>query len=73
MNGEISYRDQNHFLYQAVNMFISAVKLDILTWRLTRFWSQPQVAIGGTAVFGISALDVISVKNESVISVIILF
>ena len=51
MNGEISYRDQNHFLYQAVNMFISAVKLDILTWRLTRFWSQPQVAIQGTADF----------------------
>lgn len=23
------------FLYQAVNMFISAVKLDILTWELT--------------------------------------
>ncbi|TKS73097.1 hypothetical protein D9C73_007175 [Collichthys lucidus] len=42
MNGEISYRDQNCFLYQAVNMFISAVKHGDL-WRLTHFWSQPQV------------------------------
>ena len=32
MKGEISYRDLNRFLYQAVNMFISAVKLGILTW-----------------------------------------
>ena len=29
--GEISSRDQKHFLYQPVNMFISAVKLGILT------------------------------------------
>ena len=33
MKEEISYRDQNCCLYQAVNMFISAVKLGILTWR----------------------------------------
>ena len=32
MNGEISYRDENRFLYQAVNMFISVVKFGILTW-----------------------------------------
>ena len=32
MKGEISHRDQNYFLYQAVNMFISAVKLGVLTW-----------------------------------------
>jgi len=32
MNVEISFRDQNSSLYQAVNIFISAVKLDILTW-----------------------------------------
>ena len=30
MKEEITYRDQKHFLYQAVNMFISAVKLGIL-------------------------------------------
>ncbi len=30
--GKISYIDQNHFLYQAVNIFFSAVKLGILTW-----------------------------------------
>ncbi len=31
MKGKISDIDQNHFLYQAVNMFFSAVKLGILT------------------------------------------
>ena len=31
MKGEISFRDQICCLYQAVNMLISAVKLDILT------------------------------------------
>ena len=58
MEVEICYRDQNRFLYQAVNMFISAVKLGILTW-----WSmgidsllEPHVVIQGTAVFGTSAL-----------------
>ncbi len=33
MKGKISYIDQNHFLYKAVNTFISAVKLGILIWR----------------------------------------
>jgi len=32
MQGEISYIGQNPLLYQGVNMFISAVKLGILTW-----------------------------------------
>lgn len=32
MNGEISNRNQNRFLYKAVNMFKSAVKSGILTW-----------------------------------------
>lgn len=32
MDEEINYRDQNSFLYEAVNMFISVVKLGILTW-----------------------------------------
>ncbi len=32
MKGKISCIDQNIFLQQAVNMFFSAVKLDILTW-----------------------------------------
>ncbi len=31
MKGKISFIDQNHVLYQAVNIF-SAVKLGILTW-----------------------------------------
>lgn len=38
MKEEIIHGDQRcfvFFLYQAVNMFISAVKLDILTWELT--------------------------------------
>lgn len=29
---EISYREQNHFLHQAANIFISAVKLSFLMW-----------------------------------------
>ena len=32
MNSEIIYTDQNIYLHQAVNMFISAVKFHILTW-----------------------------------------
>ena len=32
MNSEIIYTDQNIYLNQAVNMFISAVKFHILTW-----------------------------------------
>ncbi len=32
MKGKISYIDLNHFLYQAVNILFSAVKLGILTW-----------------------------------------
>ncbi len=32
IKGKISYIDQKHFLYQAVNLFFSAVKLGILTW-----------------------------------------
>ena len=56
MKGEISYRDQNRFLYQAVNMFISAVKLGILTWGSMGIDSllEPQVAVQGTAAFGTS-------------------
>ena len=32
MNSEIIYTDQNIYLHQAVNMFMSAVKFNILTW-----------------------------------------
>ncbi len=31
MKGKIRYIDQNHLLYQAVNILFSAVKLGILT------------------------------------------
>ena len=58
MNVKFSLRDQKRILDQAVNMYISAVKLGILRdggeWRLTRFWSKPQVATWRTAVFGTS-------------------
>ena len=57
MNSEIIYTDQNIYLHQAVNMFISAVKFHILTWGLTRFCSQPQAVIRGTAVCGTSLLS----------------
>jgi len=30
---KINHIDQNYFLHQAVNTFVSAVKLGILTWR----------------------------------------
>ena len=58
IKGEISYRDQHCSLYQAVNMFISAVKLDILTWGSMEIDSllEPQVVVQGTAVFGTSSL-----------------
>lgn len=45
--------------YERGNSVISAVTLSILhrsLWQLTHSWSQPQVAIGGTAAFGPSAL-----------------
>ncbi len=32
MKGKISDIDQNHFLYQTVNILCSAVNLGILTW-----------------------------------------
>ncbi len=32
MKGKINDIDQNHFLYQTVNILFSAVKLGILTW-----------------------------------------
>lgn len=40
-------RDQNRFSYHVYNMFISAVKLDMLTCANmgTCLWGQPQVAI----------------------------
>ena len=43
LKAELSWRenlaiDQNHFLYQAVNMFNSAVKLAILTWGVYGDW-----------------------------------
>lgn len=42
---EIIYIDQNSVLHQAVNMFISAVKLGMLIWGLSPlFFSRPQVA-----------------------------
>ncbi len=34
MKGKISYIDQNYFLYQAVYILFSTVKLGILTWRV---------------------------------------
>jgi len=39
MKGKIIFVDQNHNLYQAMNIFFSAVKLGILTWGLMRFCS----------------------------------
>ena len=47
MKGEMSYRDQNCFVYQALNLIISAVKLGILTWRSIGIdlLLEPQVAI----------------------------
>lgn len=47
MRVETIQRDQNHFCYLAVKMFISAVKYDILTC-----WRQHQVDIRGTEAFG---------------------
>ncbi len=32
MKGKVSYIDQHPFLYQAVNIIFSTVKLGILTW-----------------------------------------
>lgn len=34
MNREKRYRQKNHFTYQSLNMYISAVKLGVLTWAL---------------------------------------
>jgi len=34
LNNERGHRNKNSFLYQALKMVISAVKLDILTWRV---------------------------------------
>lgn len=57
MNKEIKCRDQNPFLYQAENMFISVLKLGIFyhggLCGLTHFWSPPQVAIQGAAVLAL--------------------
>lgn len=56
--GEISYGELNCFMYQAINTFVSAVRLSmsnegfIFMGGLTCFWSQPQVALRGTAIFG---------------------
>lgn len=43
-------------MYRAVNMFISSLKLNILTQGqgMISFWSQPQAAIQRTAVIGTS-------------------
>ena len=58
MKGEISYRDQNRFLYQAVDMFIYlCCKVGHFNVGMNGdFWSQPQVATQKTAVFSTSAL-----------------
>ena len=55
MKGEISFRDQKGFLYPAVNMFISAVKLGILPLECMRIGLlvEPQVVIRGTTVFAL--------------------
>ena len=37
MDVKSSYGEQNHFLNQAVNLFISAANLDLLSWRLLEF------------------------------------
>ena len=56
MNGEISYRDQICSLYHVY----FCCKFGIFNKEglrgMTCFWSLPQVAIQGTAVFGTSAL-----------------
>ncbi len=58
-NGRVkSYKDQNRFLNQALNLFISGVKFTIVTWALMGTDSlseQPQAVIEGTAVFGTPA------------------
>lgn len=51
MNREIANETKTIFFYQALNMFISAVKL-----ALTYFRSQPQVIIQETDIFGTSTL-----------------
>lgn len=45
------YGDQNCFFYQAVKIFVSAVKLDIVAqvqWMFTCFWNQPLLVTCGT-------------------------
>lgn len=58
MNRGIRYRDPNHLLYQALNVFISTVKTGILTWGSYGDWLAfwPQVAIWWPPVFGTCAL-----------------
>ncbi len=47
MKGKISYIDQNHFLYQEVNILFSAVKLGILTWGVYEIDSLLEPASSG--------------------------
>lgn len=53
MNGHISYRGQNWFVYQAalnlVMLTLSRIEFNI---ELTLFSNQPQVAIQRTAILG---------------------
>ncbi len=50
MKGKNNDIDQNHFLYQAVNMFFSAVKLGILTWGVYGTDSLLQPASSGQSM-----------------------
>lgn len=46
----------NLFSYQAVDLCVSAVKLNILTWGLMKIDSLGQVVIRGNAIFSTSML-----------------
>ncbi len=50
MKGKISAIEQNHFLYQAVNILFSAVKLGILTWGVYGIDSLLEPASGGQSM-----------------------
>ncbi len=50
MKSKISSIDQNHFLYQAVNILFSAVKLGILTWEVYETDSLLEPASSGQSM-----------------------
>ncbi len=50
MKGKISYVDQNHFFYEAVNILFSAVNLGILTWGVNGINSLLEPASSGQSM-----------------------